>query len=47
MEENMLKTAEKINAERDSRGDESGQIQRLVRLARLHYLSRSRDQADF
>ena len=36
----MVKVAEKINGERDSRGDQSGQIQRLVRLARLHYLSR-------
>ena len=36
----MDSVAEKINVERDHRGDQTGQIQRLVRLARLHYLSR-------
>ena len=40
----MEKVAIKINNERDSRGDQSGQIQRLVRLARLHYLTRQRNE---
>ena len=32
--------ADELNKKRESRGDHSGQIQRLVRLARLHLVQR-------
>ena len=44
----MDQAADEINKKRESRGDHSGQIQRLVRLARLHLVSRenSRPRGD-
>ena len=40
----MDQTAEQINKKRENRGDHSGQIQRLVRLARMHLVSRQNNR---